>query len=38
MDQAKQITKIFLGYLEKNLAIGLILIGTTLGLILEIYG
>ncbi len=38
MSQAKRIAKTIVGYLEKNLAITLILIGTTLGLILEIYG
>lgn len=38
MSKAKRATKFFIQCLEKNLAIGLILVGTTLGLILEIYG
>ncbi len=38
MGKAKRVSRFLLNCLEKNLAIGLILIGTTVGLILEIYG
>ncbi len=38
MSKTKRVSRFVWNCLEKNLAIGLILIGTTVGLILEIYG